>query len=60
VTPGGTVLDGATEARVRASFAALTTMPADREVLTVDFSANVTAPAAGERFRGWSPPCRRR
>jgi acyl-coenzyme A thioesterase PaaI-like protein len=45
---------------VRASFAALTTMPADREVLTVDFSANVTAPAAGERFRGWSPPCRRR
>jgi uncharacterized protein (TIGR00369 family) len=32
-------------------YAALTTMPADREVLTVDFSANFTAPAAGERFR---------
>jgi uncharacterized protein (TIGR00369 family) len=32
-------------------YAALTTMPGDREVLTVDFSANFTAPAAGERFR---------
>jgi uncharacterized protein (TIGR00369 family) len=32
-------------------YAALTTMPADREVLTVDFSANFTAPASGERFR---------
>jgi uncharacterized protein (TIGR00369 family) len=32
-------------------YAALTTMPPDREVLTVDFSANFTAPAAGERFR---------
>jgi uncharacterized protein (TIGR00369 family) len=32
-------------------YAALSTMPADREVLTVDFSANFTAPAAGERFR---------
>ena len=32
-------------------YAALSTMAPDREVLTVDFSANFTAPAAGERFR---------
>jgi uncharacterized protein (TIGR00369 family) len=32
-------------------YAALTTMAEDREVLTVDFSANFVAPAAGERFR---------
>ncbi len=32
-------------------YAALTTMAEDREVLTVDFSANFLAPAAGERFR---------
>jgi uncharacterized protein (TIGR00369 family) len=32
-------------------YAALTAMPDDREVLTVDFSANFLAPAAGERFR---------
>ena len=32
-------------------YAALTTMADDREVLTVDFSANFLAPAAGERFR---------
>jgi uncharacterized protein (TIGR00369 family) len=32
-------------------YAALSTMAADREVLTVDFSANFVAPAAGERFR---------
>jgi uncharacterized protein (TIGR00369 family) len=32
-------------------YAALTTMADDREVLTVDFSANFVAPAAGERFR---------
>ena len=32
-------------------YAALTTMADDREVLTVDFSANFPAPAAGERFR---------
>ena len=31
-------------------YAALTTMAEDREVLTVDFSANFVAPAAGERF----------
>jgi hypothetical protein len=29
-------------------YAALTTMADDREVLTVDFSANFVAPAAGE------------
>ena len=33
------------------SYAALTAMAEDREVLTVDFSANFLAPAAGERFR---------
>jgi uncharacterized protein (TIGR00369 family) len=32
-------------------YAALTAMTEDREVLTVDFSANFVAPAAGERFR---------
>ena len=32
-------------------YAALTAMAEDREVLTVDFSANFLAPAAGERFR---------
>ena len=32
-------------------YAALTAMAADREVLTVDFSANFLAPANGERFR---------
>ena len=32
-------------------YAALTAMPEDREVLTVDFTANFLAPAAGERFR---------
>jgi uncharacterized protein (TIGR00369 family) len=32
-------------------YAALTTMADDREVLTVDFSANFVAPAAGDRFR---------
>jgi uncharacterized protein (TIGR00369 family) len=32
-------------------YAALTRMAADREVLTVDFTANFLAPAAGERFR---------
>ena len=32
-------------------YAALTTMPEGREVLTVDFSVNFLAPAAGERFR---------
>ena len=32
-------------------YAALSTMAEDREVLTVDFSANFVAPAAGERFR---------
>ena len=32
-------------------YAALSTMADDREVLTVDFSANFLAPAAGERFR---------
>ena len=32
-------------------YAALTTMADDREILTVDFSANFLAPAAGERFR---------
>jgi uncharacterized protein (TIGR00369 family) len=32
-------------------YAALTAMAADREVLTVDFSVNFLAPAAGERFR---------
>ena len=32
-------------------YAALTTMADDREVLTVDFSANFLAPAAGDRFR---------
>jgi uncharacterized protein (TIGR00369 family) len=32
-------------------YAALTPMAADREVLTVDFTANFLAPAAGERFR---------
>jgi uncharacterized protein (TIGR00369 family) len=32
-------------------YAAMTTMAADREVLTVDFTANFVAPAEGERFR---------
>ena len=32
-------------------YAALTAMAEDREVLTVDFSVNFLAPAAGERFR---------
>ena len=32
-------------------YAALTAMAENREVLTVDFSANFLAPAAGERFR---------
>jgi uncharacterized protein (TIGR00369 family) len=32
-------------------YAALTRMAADREVLTVDFTANFLAPAAGELFR---------
>lgn len=32
-------------------YAALSTMGADREVLTVDFTANFLAPAAGARFR---------
>jgi uncharacterized protein (TIGR00369 family) len=32
-------------------YAAMTTMAADREVLTVDFTANFVAPARGERFR---------
>jgi uncharacterized protein (TIGR00369 family) len=32
-------------------YAAATVMAADREVLTVDFSANFVAPAAGDRFR---------
>jgi len=32
-------------------YAALSTMGADREVLTVDFTANFVAPAAGARFR---------
>jgi uncharacterized protein (TIGR00369 family) len=32
-------------------YAALTMMADDREVLTVDFSANFLAPATGERFR---------
>jgi uncharacterized protein (TIGR00369 family) len=32
-------------------YAALSVMPADREVLTVDFSANFLAPAAGGAFR---------
>ena len=32
-------------------YAALSAMADDREVLTVDFSANFLAPAAGERFR---------
>jgi uncharacterized protein (TIGR00369 family) len=32
-------------------YAAASTMAADREVLTVDFSANFLRPAAGERFR---------
>ena len=32
-------------------YAALTTMADEREVLTVDFSANFLAPAVGERFR---------
>ena len=32
-------------------YAAMTTMAADREVLTVDFTANFLAPAEGERFR---------
>jgi uncharacterized protein (TIGR00369 family) len=32
-------------------YAALTRMPADREVLTVDFTVNFLAPAAGDRFR---------
>jgi uncharacterized protein (TIGR00369 family) len=32
-------------------YAALSVMPGDREVLTVDFSANFLAPAAGAAFR---------
>ena len=32
-------------------YAALSTMGADREVLTVDFTTNFVAPAAGARFR---------
>ena len=32
-------------------YAALSLMPADQEVLTVDFTVNFLAPAAAERFR---------
>jgi acyl-coenzyme A thioesterase PaaI-like protein len=45
--PAGS-LDPATEARVRDSLGRQTP---DREVLTVDFTTNFLAPAAGDRFR---------